>query len=332
MYTLGIDTSNYTTSAAIVDKDENIIYDSRKLLEVKKGERGLRQQEALFQHTKNLPVLLSEVLNEHTRSKIGAVAVSTRPRSVEGSYMPCFLAGRAAAVSISSALGVPCYEFSHQEGHIAAVAPLKINDFLCYHLSGGTSELLEVHIRHEDKPAPGHQDGNMLRIDTSIIGATKDISAGQLLDRIGVEMGYGFPSGPIMDKIAYSSENEPPCDLLTGIRLDGLDFSLSGIENQFLMRLKDNLDNKDMQKRLVGELFKRLSVMLVKLTEKARKQTGVRDVVFTGGVSSSKYLRKYLNKNLKYIYFGDHSSDNAVGTSILGSRNHLIRSEKQRTV
>ena len=327
MYTLGIDTSNYTTSAAIVDEDENIIYDSRKLLEVKKGERGLRQQEALFQHTKNLPVLLSEVLNEHTRSKIGAVAVSTRPRSVEGSYMPCFLAGKGTAVSIACALGVPCYEFSHQEGHIAAVAPSKINDFLCYHLSGGTSELLEVHIRHDDKHTHNHPDDNMLRIDTSIIGATKDISAGQLLDRIGVEIGYGFPAGSVMDKIACSSENEEATDLLTGIRLDGLDFSLSGLENQFLIRLKDNLENKDMQKRLVCELFKRLSVMLVKLTEKARKQTGVRDVVFAGGVSLSKYLRYYLNNNLKHIYFGDYSSDNAVGTAILGARNHLIRSE-----
>lgn len=314
MYVLGIDTSNYTTSAALVDEDENIIFDRRRLLEVKKGERGLRQQEALFQHVKNLPDLIREIMNEDIRERIIAVAVSTRPRPVEGSYMPCFLAGEGTASSIASALGVPLYRFSHQEGHVAAVAPPVLKDFLCYHLSGGTGELLKVHIRDDADSG--------ICMDIEIIGATKDISPGQLIDRTGVAMGYGFPAGSAMDEIACSGD----ClsnDLLTGIRLDGLDFSLSGMENQILKRLDEYSYDSDIEKRLVCEMFKRLSVMLVKLTEKARKETGIRDVVFAGGVSMSRYVREYLNRYLKNIYFGDNSADNAVGIALLGARNVL---------
>ena len=115
MYVVGIDTSNYTTSVALIDEDENIIFDKRRMLDVKKGERGLRQQEALFQHVNNLPALIEIVINDDTRDKIGAVSFSSRPRPVDGSYMPCFLAGQGTARAVAAALGVPCFEYSHQE-------------------------------------------------------------------------------------------------------------------------------------------------------------------------------------------------------------------------
>ena len=60
-YYLGIDTSCYTTSCAIIDSDFQIVGEARKLLEVKSGERGLQQSNMVFQHTKALPKLISEL-------------------------------------------------------------------------------------------------------------------------------------------------------------------------------------------------------------------------------------------------------------------------------
>lgn len=328
MYVLGIDTSNYTTSVALIDEDENIIFDKRRMLDVKKGERGLRQQEALFQHVNNLPALIHIVINDDTRDKIGAVSFSSRPRPVDGSYMPCFLAGQGTARAVAAALGVSCFEYSHQEGHVAAVAPQGLKDFLCYHLSGGTGELLKVHIKEDDQASYDNSGASVrhTKMDIKIIGATKDISPGQLIDRAGVAMGYGFPAGKEMDDIACgysdyiantgSDNKDKQEEILTGVRLDGLDFSLSGMERQVLGSI-GKYDNDI----LIAQMFKRLSVMLVKLTEKARKETGLRDTVFAGGVSMSKYVRSFLSEKLRDIYFGDNASDNAVGTAILGMRN-----------
>ena len=107
MAVLGFDTSNYTTSIAWFDgvSGENC----SRLLPVKTGELGLRQSDAVFHHTKSLPEL-SDRLFSHLRGiTIDAVGVSTRPRAVEGSYMPCFLVGYSHAKLLADSLGVPLY-------------------------------------------------------------------------------------------------------------------------------------------------------------------------------------------------------------------------------
>ena len=188
---LGIDTSNYTTSLAIVSDKGEILADERRALRVKAGEKGLRQSEALFQHLENLPAL-SGKLFEVYRQQIKAIAVSNKPRPAPGSYMPVFLAGLRFAQVISQALGVPLYCFSHQEGHIRACLHNKdsvnYGRFLAWHLSGGTSELLLV------------ENGQI-----EIVGGSKDISFGQLLDRIGVVLGLGFPCGAELDDTALAA-------------------------------------------------------------------------------------------------------------------------------
>ena len=97
-----------------------VINTASRLLPVEKGHLGLRQSEAVFHHTRALPEIIGEAVKDG--AKIDAVAVSSRPRDVEGSYMPCFLAGLSTAKSIGAVCGVPVYEFSHQSGHIAAAA------------------------------------------------------------------------------------------------------------------------------------------------------------------------------------------------------------------
>ena len=192
-YYLGVDTSNYTTSLAVIDSKNNIICDKRKILDVELGKKGLRQQEALFQHIKNLPILFSEI--DIDMSIVSAVGMSTRPRTVEGSYMPCFLAGDSFAKTVSHSLNIPLKRFSHQEGHIGSCL---INnnvqgEFLTLHLSGGTTETIHCFNRPHN-----------LEIDS--IGGSLDISFGQLVDRLGVKIGLGFPAGAELERIAQNGE------------------------------------------------------------------------------------------------------------------------------
>lgn len=296
---LGIDTSNYKTSVAITDRDGNVVCDCRELLRVKNGERGLRQSEALFQHINIIPELIEKAMKNNTGASIGAVSVATRPRPVEGSYMPVFKAGESIGRSIASSLGVDLFEFSHQEGHIEAVKFYskfnKEDEFLCYHLSGGTCELLKI------------KNGEI-----EIIGGSKDISFGQLIDRIGVGLGLNFPAGEELDKRAA---NECKSDIFKRIEADGLWFNLSGIET----KAARNLDEPG----LVPELFERISELLIRVTEKAVRETKINNVIFTGGVAESRYLRSAIcNKFDGNVVFGKNnlSSDNAVGISLLGGK------------
>ena len=169
MSVIGIDTSNYTTSIAWFDGKNG--KNCSRLLDVRQGELGLRQSDALFAHVKRLPTLAEELFCGTDRSTICAVGVSSRPRAVEGSYMPCFLAGVSAAKTAAAVLGVPCYEFSHQQGHIAAALwsagrmDLMERPHLAWHLSGGTTELLLV--------TPCHKN-----VHAEKIGGSSDISGG----------------------------------------------------------------------------------------------------------------------------------------------------------
>lgn len=240
---LGIDTSNYRTSVAAVDTEGNILFQKAVLLDVPAGKRGLRQSEAFFHHSNRLPGYLEELFDEVDPSGIIAVGVSERPRRVEGSYMPCFIAGVNAAREIASALRIPCYAFSHQEGHAAAImesdgkeAP---SSSIFFHLSGGTTEALLC--------SPDEAGYSM-----EIVGGTRDISLGQLLDRFGVALGLPFPSGSYLDETAYEVLNDACFDIkkigktgvLPKLKLDEGYFNLSGAETR-LMRYAERI-SKDL--------------------------------------------------------------------------------------
>lgn len=346
---LGLDTSNYTTSLAITDISGEIILDARKLLTVKQGERGLRQSHALFQHMENLPALILEAMQTADKNRIAAVAVSERPRPVEGSYMPVFKAGVNYGKVMAASLGVPFFGFSHQEGHLEAVkhnsAFAETNDYLAYHLSGGTSELLRV------------TNGQI-----NILGGSRDLSFGQVIDRIGVFLGMAFPCGKEMDRIAVSvrdklntnhaQENDLTgssaetghkkadatangnAQLLKKIPVSGLEINLSGMETQCRRELEKGADPE----QVVFALFRHISSCLAVLTEIAVKAAGSSRVMFTGGVTASSFIRNELETYFKsrsfegrtiQIMFGDPalSSDNAVGISYLGG-NSLWQSNR----
>ena len=185
---LGIDTSCYTTSAALA-RDGEIVAFERRLLPVPGGERGLRQSEADFAHVKQLPDVLSAVL---TAGPVGAVSVSVKPTDAEESYMPVFACGRSFARSIAAALHVPLFETTHQRGHIRAAmigTDIHPGDMLAVHLSGGTTDVLLV------------EKGKI-----TAMGSSLDLHAGQLVDRVGVSMDLSFPAGPALEKLAMQSK------------------------------------------------------------------------------------------------------------------------------
>jgi len=293
---LGIDTSNYTTSAALVC-DGRVVENRRILLEVPQGVRGLRQSDAIFLHTKNLP----EIIGSLGKNDISAVGVSVRPRDAEGSYMPCFLAGKAVASSVASLYGVPCFEFSHQAGHIMAALyscgreDLKGKRFIAFHVSGGTTELLLV--------------------DNDIIekkGGTLDISAGQLIDRVGVKLGMKFPCGRELEQISA------PLDSVNCIsHVRGLDFNLSGAENVISKMIDDGLSRGE----IAAFTFKTVLRTLERLAENAIEEFGDIPIVFAGGVMSNRRIRHELSKKFNAFFAeSEYSCDNAAGTALLAER------------
>ena len=303
---LGADTSNYTTSFALAGDVDKMV---RRILDVAEGQRGIRQSDGVFAHIKNAPALLDELSNGVDFGAVKAVGVSTRPRSVEGSYMPVFLAGETIASSIATALGVPLYRFSHQDGHImAGLLSAKREDllekeFYSVHLSGGTFEILK-----------SHYDGNIF--PSEIVGGTKDISAGQLIDRVGVKCGIKFPCGKEISRLAEEYRDSKTCLKGDGkIKLsvsekDGY-INFSGAETQGL-KLAETED--------VGLISYALIEVIGKSLIKALKSVGAEEVLMVGGVASSKPLKEYLlsSCNIDFCFAdAEYASDNAWGIAKL---------------
>lgn len=306
MRVLGIDTSNYTTSAAIAD--ESGFRQNRKILSVGKGECGLRQSNALFLHTVNLPEIMRGL---SPMEKIDAVAYSAYPRDVEGSYMPCFLAGQAAAETAAAVLGVPLYRFSHQAGHLMAAVKTCGNDeiqkgeFLAFHASGGTTEMLHA--------IPNDEIG----FSADIIGKTLDISVGQLVDRVGVMLGLTFPCGGELEKLAMKSTmKKPPMKLSVK---DG-NCNLSGAENTAQKMLKNGESPEDIARFAI--LFAAKNILTMSVS--AREAHPDLPIVYAGGVMRNAIIKDILAKSLPNVWFADTelSSDNAVGTAYLGLERH----------
>ena len=302
MKTIGFDTSNYTTSIAYFDGSDGV--NCSRLLPVKPGELGLRQSDAVFSHTKSLPELSGRLFSHVKGNEIGAIAVSTRPRAVEGSYMPCFMVGYSHAKMLADSCGVPLFEVSHQQGHVAAclwsAGRLDLMDkpHLAWHLSGGTTELLLV-----------EPDGKNVRCTR--IGGTTDISAGQLIDRTGVMLDLPFPAGKHVDALSKEASNTD----VFKVKCPGLEFSLSGVQNKVQQYAQSNAPAETAAYAL------RCVCHAVKVaTENAKKAYPGLEVVFSGGVASNSMLRQVMEPMGAVFSQPQFSTDNAMGVAVLANR------------
>lgn len=330
---LGLDTSCYTTSVALVDEDNQLLYDGRLPLNVEEGQQGLRQSEALFQHQKNLPVLFSkmqEATGLDLARSIKAIAVSDRPCPVEGSYMPVFLAGTQTAQTLSAVLKVPCYLTTHQEGHLMAAlwgaqAPLA-PPFLAFHLSGGTTELLKIH-------ALEYQSG--LRFKIQPLLETSDISAGQLIDRVGVALQLPFPSGPALSQLAQElGEKTTPAKAIPTFCKE-THCSFAGAETEAKRRIKQG-DSPAEIARAIEQVVATTVEKALSYQEEGNPQQEM-SVLMMGGVSANRYLRQRLEERLrkrglalKCIFAPvQYASDNGVGVALIAGVTHQVTPEQK---
>lgn len=302
---LGLDTSNYTTSAALFDADSESVFQSKHLLPVKPGELGLRQSDAVFHHVKQLPQIIQGLNIPISGIKLSGVGVSNRPRNIDGSYMPCFLVGETAAQTVSALNGIPIYRTSHQVGHIIAAlySCQRLNlicsdkPFLAFHVSGGTTDCLQIS-PDKDEVIKVHE-----------IATSLDIKAGQLIDRAGLMLGLKFPCGIELEKLAMESEKKYKFN----IKLKDGCCCLSGIEN----RCRDMLENGEKSCDIALYVLRYIEAVIHKMTEYSLEKYGDMPVVYAGGVMSDMLIRESLSRDFD-AYFSEpcFSCDNAAGTAI----------------
>ncbi|MGL5749825.1 MAG: O-sialoglycoprotein endopeptidase [Paraclostridium sp.] len=304
---IGIDTSCYTTSIAAISLDREVLFNKKIMLKVDNGVKGLRQSEMVFQHVNNLGILSEEIKAINEKYNVRAICASNKPRPIENSYMPVFNVGYNFSKMFSCLNNINLYETTHQENHIEASLynkNLKSNKFISIHMSGGTTEILLIQKNKKD-------------YSIKIVGGTKDISFGQLVDRLGVSLGYDFPCGKYIDENAIKCNIDINEGLKTSVK-DGY-MNLSGLENQINKSIKD-YDKYYLSKLLMDAIVRSIYKSIIYICNKEQ----VRDVVFAGGVASSQYIENQITKKLipKKIncYFNDvqYSTDNAVGCALIG--------------
>ncbi len=304
----GIDTSNYTTSVSLCGGDGTVYLNYKKLLPVAEGERGLRQSDAVFHHVKQLQEGAAALRNALTSfgndAEIKAVGVSAAPRDAEGSYMPCFLSGISAAEMMGAALSVPVYRFSHQAGHIMAALcsadkeSWMAHDFAAFHVSGGTTEIL--HVKREESTV----------FSVTKIGGTKDINAGQTIDRVGVAMGLPFPAGAQMERLAEQFEGKLPSYKLA---VHGMECNLSGLENKAVQLYASSRDASAVSAYVLHSVGKTLAAM----RDGVRAVYGNISILYAGGVMSCGRIKRMLSEENAAFAEPQFSSDNAVGAALL---------------
>lgn len=299
-HVLGIDTSNYTTSAAVFTGTK--VENSKRLLPVSPGSKGLRQSDAVFAHVRQMDLVLAPLLGKY--QTIHFIGVSDRPTTTEGSYMPCFAVGVHLAQVLAAAYGVPCLRFSHQQGHVAAALygagrlDLLEKPFLAFHVSGGTTEALLVE--------PEAEKGMKI----TRVAQTSDLNAGQAIDRAGVMLGLDFPCGVQMEQLAQTCEEK----IAYKPSIQGMNISLSGIENKCKALFLQGAEKAYIAKFCIEAVCTGLDAMCGAVV----KAYGTLPIVFSGGVSGSVFLRERLiNKYGALFAPAEFSADNAAGVAIL---------------
>lgn len=302
---LGLDTSNYTTSAALFDSESKTVLSCKKLLSVKSGEAGLRQSDAVFQHTKQLSEMVTRLFDEYDGGeKICAVGASFRPRNIDGSYMPCFLCGEGLADSIGAVNKLPVYKTSHQIGHILAALfsadrlSMINSPFIAFHVSGGTTDCLYC-----------EPDENEL-IKVTETASSLDLKAGQLIDRTGLMLGLDFPCGPALERLAEGADKNIKAK---AVMRNG-SCCLSGFENKAQTMLAGGEAPENTARFILNAVYSSVSEM----TAYAYEKYGKLPVIFAGGVMSNGYIKDLLSGRFDNVFFSapEFSCDNAAGIAL----------------
>ena len=308
-YYLGIDTSAYTSSLALVDREEHLVFENRKALPVEEGSLGLRQSEAVFAHLNRLPFLLDNGELIPQNGRIVAVAAATAPRPVEGSYMPVFKVSEAFGLFLAKTMGLNFLPSTHQEGHVMAglwSAGLSSGRYLVVHVSGGTTEIIL-----SEESSPGC-------LDLTMLGGSGDLNAGQFIDRFGRKAGLEFPAGPALEKLA---QNSIDVSLELPLAVKGSEISFSGPASHAERLLAKGFRKEDLARAVEKCITDSLVKAVTALKHGINSYNGILAV---GGVTANQFIRKRLSAKLpgQKIFFAapEYAADNAAGLAVQAAR------------
>jgi len=312
---LGIESSCDDTSAAVI-RDQEILANCIANQDVHQAYGGVVPELASRAHQQNIIPVVEHALQTAGvgRNEIDAVAFTRGP-----GLLGSLLVGTSFSKSFALAQGIPIVEVNHLQAHILAhfikepgqnhVEPQF--PFLCLLISGGHTQLVVVK--------------DFLNME--VIGQTIDDAAGEAFDKCAKVIGLGYPGGPVIDEKAKRGHstafafNKP--------RIDGLDYSFSGLKTSFLYFVRDKMkedeefvvNNED---DLCASLQKTIIDILLDKLEKAAKSTGIKDVAIAGGVSANSGLRTALHKAAQkndwrlFIPPFKYTTDNAGMIAITG--------------
>lgn len=312
---LGIESSCDDTSAAVI-KNGVLLSNVTASQAVHEAYGGVVPELASRAHQQNIVPVVDQALKRAgvEKEQLSAIAVTLGP-----GLMGSLLVGVSFAKGMALALNIPLIEANHLQGHILAhfiqedgnEHPTPPYPYLCLLVSGGNSQIVKV-----------EKYNRMV-----ILGQTIDDAAGEAIDKCSKVMGLGYPGGPIIDKLAR--QGNPKAFQFSKPNIPGLDYSFSGLKTSFLYFLRDQLKNEpdfieNHKADLAASLEHTIVEILMKKLTKAVKQTGIRHVALSGGVSANTGLRNAFAERQKsgewetYIPKFSYTTDNAAMIAITG--------------
>ena len=283
---LAIESSCDDTSAAVL-RDGILLSNVTASQAVHEAYGGVVPELASRAHQQNIVPVVDHALKKAgvTREELSAVAVTLGP-----GLMGSLLVGVSFAKGLAASLNIPLIEANHLQGHVLAhfirtaddTRPMPEFPFLCLLVSGGNSQIIKVSAY--DK--------------MEILGQTIDDAAGEALDKCSKIMGLGYPGGPIIDKLARQGS---PVYEFAKPAIEGLNYSFSGLKTSFLYFLRDQVavepDFIENHKNdLAASIEKAVVDILMQKLRRAIKETGIRQVALSGGVSANTALRQAFNE------------------------------------
>lgn len=320
IYILGIESSCDDTSAAVI-KNGYLLSNITASQAVHKAYGGVVPELASRAHQQNIVPVVDQALKQAgiTKEQLSAITVTLGP-----GLMGSLHVGVSFAKGLATSLDIPLIEANHLQGHILAHFILTEGEelrvppfpYLCLMVSGGNSQIVKVNAYN----------------DMEILGQTIDDAAGEAMDKCSKVMGFGYPGGPIIDKLAR--QGNPNAYTFAKPHIAGLDYSFSGLKTSFLYFLRDEIKRdpdfvEHHKEDLAASLEKTIVDILMKKLTQAVKETGITEVALSGGVSANTALReafKTRQDNIQWtIYipkFG-YTTDNAAMIAITGYYKYL---------
>ncbi len=312
---LGIESSCDDTSAAVI-RDGVIMSNVISSQKVHEQYGGVVPELASRAHQQNIiPTIDAAIKNAGIGlDEISAVAFTRGP-----GLLGSLLVGTSFAKGFALARNLPLIEVNHLQGHVLALFVKQSADdnnqpefpFICLLVSGGNSQLVVVR-------SP---------LDMEVVGTTIDDAAGEAFDKCGKVMELPYPSGPIIDKLA--KEGNPKAISFAKPRIDGYNYSFSGLKTSFLYHIRDqkkinpNYIQENLPDLCASLQSTIIDILLYKL-KKLVKETGIKQVGVAGGVSANSGLRQALidygeKEGLKiFIPKISFTTDNAAMIAITG--------------